>query len=194
MSTSKRAILIVVRWATVVVAVGFLVFYVGQARRKRMEMFSGSKNARALFSVETQATENQLVPPAAGDQAIAPVPVVPPASSPPSTASKDTAAASDSFSFGVFPARPVTLGGSKSMSQPVMETSDMLRLWTLTPTSTSHHFGLPFLRAIPTEVTFGEPSIRAQADVIENTEEPPPTPPTKPGAASPVPAPQRTVP
>ena len=190
MSTSKRVILIVVRWLTVVVAVGFLVFYVGQARRKRMELLSGSKNARALYSIETQETINRLEAPAAsGNPAIAPIPVIPTASPSPSAPSKNTEAGFESFRFGVFPARPVTLGGSKSMSQPVVETSDMLRLWSLAPTTTSHTYGLPFFRALLSEVTFGEPSIRVQAAVIENAAEQPPTPPTTPSVESPAPAP-----
>ncbi len=154
-----------------------------------MEMFSGSKNARALYSIETQATVNRLVAPASGDPAIAPVPVISPASSPRSDATKDAKEGFDSFSFGVFPRRPVTLGGSKSMSQPVLESSDILRLWPLTPNTTSPPFDLPLLRALPPEGTFGKPSIRVQAEGIENGAEPPPTPPTAPGVASPVPAP-----
>lgn len=51
MANTKRAVLLLGRWCTVIVAVGFLTVYVWRAvsaRREKMLMFASSKNARVL--------------------------------------------------------------------------------------------------------------------------------------------------
>lgn len=190
MPTPKRVFLIVVRCIPVVVALGFLVFYVGRARIKQSEMLASSKNARVIFSTGPYVLDNPSPKPTSNvpaNSAVPPTSALPPPSSPTtsqlapsvsSDAGKDGEASSDPFRIGVFPARPVTLSGSKSMSRPVVEASELLRLLHLPSNTTYHTYGLPALRALPREITFGEPSITVHTDAVAPHAEPLPTPPT----------------
>lgn len=210
MPTPKRVFMFLVRCIPVVVAVGFLAFYVTRVGVKLNEVvFSGSKSTRVLSSSKDQYL---LMPEYAPS---VPVPPPTPAPSPasslaapslPSDAGKDGEAMLNSFLVGLFPNRAVTFSGSKSMSQPVVLSTDLLRFWTVPPKTTFHTYELPPLRELLREMTFSEPSLRVRAGGHNTGAAPSPTPtppqpasptspssPTTPGASS-GPAPSPTEP
>lgn len=195
MPNLKRTVSIILRCIPVVVALGFLIFYVARARTKRNEMFSSSKNLRALSNAADQwflenPSSSPHAPPTTASPPPPPAPPISdrPDSSRPTDADNSRDTASDPFQFSVLPERPITLGGSKS-GVPVVESADLLRLWTLQPKTTYHTFDLPPVRPSSHEMTFSEPSIRVHVGSIvpqaartssEILPAPSPEPPTSP--------------
>lgn len=115
-ATSKRILSLVVRGLTVVLALGFLTFYVWRAassRRQEAMMFASSKNARAL----SLAADQYFLE--AGASAGGPVPTSTPV---PARVSDPFEARSEMEEPAGFvrPSRSLVMSGSKSMSGPLV--------------------------------------------------------------------------
>lgn len=210
MPTPKRVFLIVVRCIPIVVALGFLAFYVGSAQIRRSEMLSSSKNLRALstaaevtryLSAEPASTvpaNSPSLPPGSASEPTLPM-LSPPVSSSsesalPTHASDENQQVLRTFRFGLLPDRPLTLGGSKSASR-VVQASDLSPFWNVATKAIYHTYDLPLLRALPHEMTFGKPTVRVHTEVVAEGEDPefpaafftpasPPTPAILPPASA----------
>lgn len=178
MPRPKRVFMFLIRCMTVVVAVGFLAFYVARVRIKQNELFSSSKNLRALSSAEDQYFLEQLVLPKPEPKAPPPPPIpapvhpARPASSPtaptfPFAAERKVKTMHDTFRDGPLPEKSVTFSGSKSMSSPVLSTSDFFRFWAVPPQPSFRNSGLPVLLETLRDPASGAPSTQTQPVTAE---------------------------
>lgn len=196
MPTSKRAALFAFRCIALIVALGFLVFYVWRAQARRNAVFSSSKNLRAVYSSGDRASEQWFLEPVAKDTITDPASApgaTPPALFPPSDTTTNRETMPDSFHIGIFPPAPEMLAGSKSMSLPPVDGMHVLRFWTIQSENFLHTFGLPFSNQPPSELKFGEPTINVRVNETENRTETPAPMPTTAGD-EPIPGPPAPTP
>lgn len=208
MPTPKRIVLIVIRCIPVVIALGFLAFYVGRAHSGRDETLSSSKNARVLFSSNAPAPDNPpltAASPPSSNTTTPPQSPTPPLSPtfstssetpPPTEVFTDTQTSFNPFLMAIDPGSRSTFGGSKS-AIVVVEVPPFLRkppppALKLTSKITYDTLDLPLLEQLPRELIFGEPSIHIHADdTSQSSESPASTPPisSEPSPASTAPQP-----
>lgn len=188
MPLSKRVFLFTVRVIILIGALSFLILYVWRAQGKQNALFSSSKNLRTVYSSGGPTMNQAFLELSPNDPAPAASPVPPPSASTLPTFHTSP----DPFQIGLSPERPVMMGGSKSMSLPVVEVISPMRIWTLPPDNFFHTFGPPVSGKTAPDVRFGEPSIQVRVDEIENGTKASPASPTsdeEPPASAPSPSP-----